>query len=234
MPRKCSVALFTLFLWTLASLIFESASAQKRPQPRPSAPPRSTASKPAPMTNRDVIRLAQAKVGDDIIIAKINQSKTGFDLSTDGIVQLKTAGVSEAVLKAMMNAPAGADPAKAPPAQTASQPEPARSSAQQPAKPDNKAAKDLSTPPANKALEAVATGKPGAFVIRPKPTPAPPRSVIRSAPQSFGMYIEVGGQLKPVGRIQTKVQSSKWRSIVGSRVPFIPRGIRMVCCTNSS
>lgn len=221
MRRSCSVALCTLFSLLLITLLLEAVSAQKRPQPRPNAPTRRPASATAAMTNRDVIRLVQAKVSDDLIIAKIKQSSTNFDLSTDGLVQLKTAGVSEAVLKAMMIAPTETAKSNQPPAPTAAQPtapKPTPTKTETPARTDSPA-------PAHATLESVATGKPGAFVIRPKPTPVPPRSVVRSAPQNYGLYVDAGGQLKPVGRIQTKVQNSKWRSILGTKIPFIRQKI---------
>lgn len=220
MRRNSFAVLCILFLLTPTPLLFKSASAQK--QGRSAGQSRRPAQKPAPMTNRDVIKLAQAKVSDEIIIAKIRQLQTSFDLSTDGIVRLKTAGVSEVVLKAMMSASAGADPSLQPQAQTSTgtveQPASAR---QQPAPSGHSAP----ATPAHLALEKVAAGKPGAFIIRAKPTPTPPRFAVRSAPQNYGMYVEVGGQLKAVGRIQTKVQHSKWRSILGSRVPFIRQKI---------
>lgn len=225
MTRRSSVALSTIFLLITGTVLIEVVSAQKRPPARPATQPQRPAQTQSVLTNRDVIRLAQAKVSEEVILTKIKSSPNKFDLSTDGIVQLKTAGVSDAVLKAMMDASSGSEPAKPPLTRPASQPAPVSSQPAAPAKSESKAERETSTPPANKSLEAVATGKPGAFVIRPKPTPTPPRYVVKSAPQSYGMYAEVGGQLKPVGRIQTKVQSSKWRSIVGSRVPFIRQKI---------
>jgi hypothetical protein len=56
------------------------------------------------MTNRDVIRLVRAKISDDIIMAKIRQSKTRFDTSTEGLVALKEAGVSDDLINVMVNA----------------------------------------------------------------------------------------------------------------------------------
>ena len=47
------------------------------------------------MTNRDVIRLLQAKLSEDIIITKIKQSKTHFDTSVDALVALRTAGATD-------------------------------------------------------------------------------------------------------------------------------------------
>jgi hypothetical protein len=220
MPRKCSAVFFTLFVLALCLLILETVSAQKRGQSRPSGQARRQTSATDPMTNRDVIRLAQAKVSDEIIIEKIKQSQTNFDLSTDAIVQLKTAGVSEAVLKAMMNASANST---APAAQQSTAQNPSRNEAtREPARQDAVQAKSAAETPVHSSLEKVAAGK---FTVRSKPTPAPPRHVVKTAPQSYGMYVEVGGQLKPVGRIQTKVQHSKWRSILGSRVPFVRQKI---------
>lgn len=53
--------------------------------------------------NSDVIALAQAGLSDDIIIAKIQQAPSvEFDLSTNGLVALKNAGVSEPVIWTIM------------------------------------------------------------------------------------------------------------------------------------
>jgi hypothetical protein len=56
------------------------------------------------MTNRDVIRLVKAKIADDIIVAKIKQSKTKFDTSVEGLVALKEAGVSDGLISVIVNA----------------------------------------------------------------------------------------------------------------------------------
>jgi hypothetical protein len=48
---------------------------------------------------------------------------------------------------------------------------------------------------------------------------------ITQAPANFGVYIEQGGELKPLGRIQTKVQISKFRSLLKSVVPFVRQKI---------
>jgi hypothetical protein len=99
------------------------ASAPRRAQQKAS---KQTIQKPEVLTNQSIIKMARANVSDDIIIAKIRQSKTRFDLSTDGIVQLKEAGVSDRVLSVMMSAadtpksePATKPPAVSPTAGTA-------------------------------------------------------------------------------------------------------------------
>ena len=70
------------------------------------------------MTNADVVKLAGAGVGDALIVQAIGQAKlTGFDVSPDAIVRLKTAGISDAVIAAMLNpkVPLTASPAPSAP-----------------------------------------------------------------------------------------------------------------------
>jgi hypothetical protein len=193
-----------ILLVALSGFLWLPAAAQKQParSSQRSAPKATPTPKQEFLTNEDVIKLAQAKVGEEIIITKIRQSKTRFDLSTDGIVRLKTAGVSDRVLAVMMN-PAGdtaaTQPPKQPPAETArSLPAAAQPSAK-------------STPsPARSA---------------PTPAPTPARAVITRAPANYGMYVEQNGQLLPIGRVQTKVQVSKWRSFLRNVVPLVRQKI---------
>jgi hypothetical protein len=158
------------------------------------------------MTNQDVVKLVKAQVSEDLIVAKIRQSKTKFDMSTDGIVALKEAGVSDRLIAVMLNP---SDPV--PPAATRP-PAPAVKSA--PAPGTNTAP---SGPASNAARGVVATGSSAA----PR-TPSAARPVeIAQAPANYGVYIELGGQLKPLGRIQTKVQISKFRTLLKSMIPFV-------------
>ncbi len=92
---------------------YESANGIVPPGTPPataSAVPSSTASQSAApnaassLTVDGVISLIDAKISDDLIIAKIQKSGQTFDLSTDDMVRLKKAGASEAVMKAMMSA----------------------------------------------------------------------------------------------------------------------------------
>ena len=206
------IALFlVIVLATIPVALPFQAALQKRSTNQPAA-------KPAVMTNQDVIKLTQAKISEDIIIAKIQQSKTRFDTSVEALVTLQKAGVSERVIQAMMNPATTPQPATkpTPPATT-----PPRSAANPPAPPATATNKPAETP-VHKPLEAVAEGKPGTFMIRAKPTPPPPpRAAIKAAPQNYGLYTEQGGKLVPIGRIQTKVQLSKWRTIVATKIPFI-------------
>src|SRR4051812_3244185 len=64
-------------------------------------------------SNKDVIKLVKLDLGDDVVIGKIKQAAdVAFDLTTDGLVQLKQAGVSSHVIAAMLEK---ATPAAAPP-----------------------------------------------------------------------------------------------------------------------
>lgn len=85
---------------------------------------------PAPkaMTVEDVIKLSKAGLSDDLIIAQIKTRNQRFALSTDQLIQLKTAKVSERVIQVMIDPaykPAAPQPApanKAPTAQPVSSP----------------------------------------------------------------------------------------------------------------
>ncbi len=65
------------------------------------------------LTKNDVVKLAQAGMPDDVIIAKIDQDKPAFPLSADDILQLKSDGVGEKVIRRMIAcAPKGAQAVK--------------------------------------------------------------------------------------------------------------------------
>jgi hypothetical protein len=58
------------------------------------------------MTVASIIRLTKAGVKDDVMIATLRSRNQTFILSDDDLINLKTAGVSDAVIKVMLN-PAG-------------------------------------------------------------------------------------------------------------------------------
>lgn len=172
-----------------------------------------TAAHPA-MTNRDVIRLVKAKISDDIIMAKIRQSKTRFDTSTEGLVALKEAGVSDDLINAMVNA--GNSNSSSQPAPTGASASPRTAQAASTgASASPRAAKRGSLPASNASKEVVPTNASRPSKSAPEPKPV----VINQAPANYGMYIVSEGQLKPLGRIETKVQISKFRSMLKSVVP---------------
>jgi hypothetical protein len=70
------------------------------------------------LSNTDVINMAKSGIGEQTIILTIQKSATRFDTSADALVQLKTAGVCDAVLNAMLTAAtSGPTTSNAPPSQ---------------------------------------------------------------------------------------------------------------------
>ena len=90
--------------------IYTPAQAPLAPAPEPSGPVRAASGQG--LTNNDILKLVAVKLPDSIIISKIQSSPCAFDTSTDEIVRLKQAGVSDAILQAMVNA--GSQPMEAP------------------------------------------------------------------------------------------------------------------------
>lgn len=135
---------------------------------RPRSP--AVATRPAPaagMTNADVIKLAKAGFTDELILASISKAaKTIFDLTPDGLVGLKTSGVSEKVINAML---AKTDGVTAPASRQTVAPAPRPESSTDRPAPDG---------------DAVGTQGPQRF------TPQTP------LPDEIGMYLRLRGQLK--------------------------------------
>ena len=59
------------------------------------------------MTNEEVISLAKAGLSPSIIVGKIRSGKSNFDMSTDALIKLKQAGVSDDIVGAMLEAKSG-------------------------------------------------------------------------------------------------------------------------------
>jgi hypothetical protein len=59
------------------------------------------------MNNDEVITLTKAGLNPTLIVGKIRTSKTSFDLSTDSLIKLKQAGVTDDVVAAMLEAKNG-------------------------------------------------------------------------------------------------------------------------------
>ncbi len=64
------------------------------------------------LNNQTIIKLTQSKLGDKLVIDKINTSPVKFDVSTDGLINLKKNNVSENVISVMVDKQAAADQAK--------------------------------------------------------------------------------------------------------------------------
>lgn len=56
------------------------------------------------VTNEDIAGMAKLGLGDTVILAKIKSSPSAFDTGAEALVRLKQAGVSDAVLSAMVEA----------------------------------------------------------------------------------------------------------------------------------
>jgi hypothetical protein len=65
---------------------------------------KATAQQPGPLSNQDIFHLIEAGIPSETIVAKIKASVCRFDTSTDALIALKTKGVPEAVLTAMVQA----------------------------------------------------------------------------------------------------------------------------------
>lgn len=68
------------------------------------------------MTNNEVISLSKAGLSSSIIIDKIRTSKTNFDMSTDSLIKLKQAGITDDIVSAMLAAKSGIAPSASSPA----------------------------------------------------------------------------------------------------------------------
>lgn len=95
MFERCSIRLVSLMLLACAVTAMISFQAL-------ATTPSGAAEEP-PLSNSDIIKLSKLQLGNEIIIAKIKQAKSvAFDLTTDGLVQLKQAAVSSTVMAAML------------------------------------------------------------------------------------------------------------------------------------
>ena len=222
MTRKRS----TFFLIALLSVLAASRLLPQTPAPaaapqKKAAPRKAAPAAEAVMTNKDVIKLAQAGIPENLIVQKIQSSKTKFDTSVDGLLELKKAGVSDNLIAFIMNPGAAPPPASPPPAAPPAPVTPPAAPTAPPVAPTTPVANPNSGAPAANAGRPVA-----ANVTNVAMKTQPEQHIeITQAPKNFGVYIEHNGELKPLGRIQTKVQVSKFRSLLKSVVPFVRQKI---------
>ena len=54
------------------------------------------------LTNESVIQMVTAKIPRDVILEKIQGTRTNFDVTTSGLVSLNTNKVPKDIIKAMM------------------------------------------------------------------------------------------------------------------------------------
>ena len=100
------------FIWVLPilalSLLFAYVSHAQVPISQQPAPAGPTAGEV--LTNDDVVKMVEANLGDDLIVSKIKASTCSCETSIDAILKLKGAGVSDAVIQAMVESNAAAAP----------------------------------------------------------------------------------------------------------------------------
>ncbi len=83
---------FTSMAVVLACLIFSHSSLSIAQQGEPA------------LTNTEIIKLSKTGIGDEVIIAKINQAKeVKFNLDTDSLIKLKEEGVNQKIIAAMLH-----------------------------------------------------------------------------------------------------------------------------------
>ena len=58
---------------------------------------------PELLTNETIIALVKSGLGPETVVAKINATRGTYDTSTNGLIQLKQAGVPDPVIAAMLN-----------------------------------------------------------------------------------------------------------------------------------
>jgi hypothetical protein len=76
---------------------------------------------PAPLTNRDIVKMVKGGVPESVIISSIQSSPSNFDLSPDALIRLHRLGVPKKIMDAMMAAGTkAATPQTPPPAPDAS------------------------------------------------------------------------------------------------------------------
>ena len=91
-PRRLLALVVPALIITLAIVV----SAQTPP-----ATTFDSASDPNILTNQSIIKIAAARLPEEIISRKIQTSETKFDLPTPALVELNNSGVSANVVKAM-------------------------------------------------------------------------------------------------------------------------------------
>jgi hypothetical protein len=88
MKKLLSVALIAMMTFQFISLAPVSTLSQETQQEK--------------LTNNDIVVMNKAGMSEAIILAKINSSPTNFDTSTAALQDLKTAGLSETIILAMV------------------------------------------------------------------------------------------------------------------------------------
>jgi hypothetical protein len=109
LPLMALVVLSTLTASTGVSRAAQTKQATPAAQPH-----KGKGAAEPPMANQEVIVMINAGLPEDIIIAKIRErAQTSFDVSTAGLVELKRRGVSDNIIRVMLD-PAAIYPSASP------------------------------------------------------------------------------------------------------------------------
>jgi hypothetical protein len=94
-----------VYLTALSLLLLPVSFATGQPAPASATPStQSAVAQEAPLANADVVKLCKLDLGDEVVVAKINQARAvDFKLDTDSLVALKQEGVSKGVITAMLS-----------------------------------------------------------------------------------------------------------------------------------
>jgi hypothetical protein len=71
------------------------------------------------LTNDAIVSMVKAGLGEELILSKIKASTGQYDLTANALIKLKSEGVSEKIIQAMMGAPSGSGPGALPAAPAA-------------------------------------------------------------------------------------------------------------------
>ena len=102
MPRWNKLLRPLLFIFSLSLAPIAVFAQQPAEVPQAVDGPLATPIKPA-MTNESVMKMAKAGLGDDLIIETINTQPGKYVTDADALITLKSAGVSDRVITAMVN-----------------------------------------------------------------------------------------------------------------------------------
>ena len=102
MKKSLSLILILLLTGLLNSFLIAGA------QETSAAKPQETQTAPATLTNQNILEMMKMGIAPEIIVAKIKSSTNRFDTSPASLQELKAASVPDAVILAMVQAPAEA------------------------------------------------------------------------------------------------------------------------------
>jgi hypothetical protein len=83
----------------LCSLVLTAAMAGVRLQAEGDQEPKSG----TPLTLHDVVQLSQTGLSEDLIVTKIKKNGKAFDLSTEELLELQKAGVSDTIINYLLD-----------------------------------------------------------------------------------------------------------------------------------